>query len=165
MAASTIGLYNAPEMNQLRLCARTGLELSNTQCTTDSCLCQLQDLPAILQAVSAEVNSQCSSNSYDATTAMYAVISYCTAQGYPVASSLSSITTSPGTLMLLFLPLDSLTVIVRSHQPIPRPSVSLMRPKVLRYPVAHKYHITWPPIHPVALPTTVSVGLMLWRLY
>ena len=93
-----LSLFNEPGINQLRSCATLGLNSAISGvlfCSTNGCMCQ--DLPAILQAVSSVVDGYCSTNSYDATTVMAAVISYCTVHGYTVPSELASITTSSGT--------------------------------------------------------------------
>lgn len=98
--ASTLSVLNGPGINQLRSCAAMALDLAiDEECTTDGCVCQ--DLPSILHAVSTGVDGYCSSNKYDATTAMVAVISYCTVHGYAVPSDLASITTSSGAFDVL----------------------------------------------------------------
>src|SRR5882762_1932658 len=84
-------------MDQLLNCAFMGLLVSlSSQCTTDSCICQSQNLLLMFNPMSIGVDGYFSSNNNDATSAMYAVISYCTAHSYTAPSSLSSITTSPG---------------------------------------------------------------------
>jgi hypothetical protein len=102
-AASSLGIIDAPGIKQqLRECALLGLEISIIKrCSTDGCVCESQDLPLILDAVSTAVNTQCSSNSYDATAAMAAVVSYCAIRSFAVPSTLASMTAHPGKISCL----------------------------------------------------------------
>jgi hypothetical protein len=100
-ATSFPNVLNDPGIKQLRKCALSGLDLSiGYACPTDDCVCQSNDLPSVLVAVSTAVDSQCSTNMYDATAAMFAVISYCSVHGYTVPQDLASITTPPGTFYI-----------------------------------------------------------------
>ncbi|KIM80354.1 hypothetical protein PILCRDRAFT_822481 [Piloderma croceum F 1598] len=96
-AASSLGIIDAPGMKELRECALLGLGISiYERCSTDGCVCESQDLPLILDAVSTAVDIQCSTNSYDATAAMAAVVSYCTIRSFTIPSALASMTALPG---------------------------------------------------------------------
>jgi hypothetical protein len=102
-AASSLGIIDAPGIKQqLRECALLGLEISiYKNCPTDGCVCESQDLPLILDAVSTAVDIQCSTNSYDATAAMVAVVSYCTFRSFIVPSALASMTAPSGKMSCL----------------------------------------------------------------
>jgi hypothetical protein len=95
-AASSLDVLSGSGMQQLRECAQLGVELSiDDECSTDGCICQPQDLPLILHAVSTAVDQQCSSDIYDATAAMAAVISYCSVRSYPVPPNMGPMTGPP----------------------------------------------------------------------
>jgi len=101
MSSSTLTIQYSPSIKFLRSCAVSGLDIAlDEQCFTDQCVCGL-DLPSVLNAVSTAVDGNCATNRYDATSAMFAVIQYCTVQGYSVPSSLASITTSSGNTQTL----------------------------------------------------------------
>ena len=88
---------DGPGIKHLPECARLTLELSiHKICSTVSCICDSQDLPFIIHAVSTAVNIQCSNNTYDTTAAMAAVISYCKVHSFTVPSALATIAKPPG---------------------------------------------------------------------
>jgi hypothetical protein len=67
----------------------------------------------MLKAVSDAVDSQCSTstNPYDATAAMGAVISYCIMHDYTVPSNLATITIPPG-VFVVCLDWDDLLIMI-----------------------------------------------------
>jgi ethanolamine transporter EutH len=132
---ASIDLFNAPESDQLRSCALDGMMLATQQlCNLTSCLCQTHGLSLNLKAVSTEVDSQCSNTGYDATSAMYAVIAYCTVRGYTVASSLASITTTGMFVRFIVGSANGHTIMLGNNQ-----SLTVYEAPV-RYLPAHTMH-------------------------
>jgi hypothetical protein len=121
-AVSFPDMLNDPDIKQLRRCALAGLDLSvGSECPTDSCVCQSEDLQSMLGVVSRAVDIQCSTNIYDATAVMFSVISYCSIHGYTVPPELTSIIPPPGkfyVVLTLFTNIDFYTLMIGNNQPL-----------------------------------------------
>jgi hypothetical protein len=121
-AISFPDMLNDPGVKQLRECALVGLDLSiATECHTDGCVCQSEDLQSMLAVVSTAVDIQCSTNIYDATAAMFSVISYCSNHGYTVPPGLASIKSPPGTFYVsvaLSINTNFYTLMIGNNQPL-----------------------------------------------
>jgi hypothetical protein len=92
-----------------------------SECPTDSCVCQSEDLQSMLGVVSRAVDIQCSTNIYDATAAMCSVLSYCSIHGYTAPPGLASIKPPPGTFYVfvtLSINTDFYTLMIGNNQPL-----------------------------------------------
>ena len=75
----------------------------------------------MLGVVSRAVDIQCSTNIYDATAAMFSVISYCSIHGYTAPPGLASVIPPPGTFYVfvaLSTNIDFYTLIIGNNQPL-----------------------------------------------
>jgi hypothetical protein len=84
----TVDLIYSPSYSSLRYCAQQGLDkgIDEYGCGTNDCLCREDILSSAITAISTEVDGYCTSASADASSAIAAVVGYCSANTYSAVS-------------------------------------------------------------------------------